>query len=84
MYDYTDPDTLLALGKAKMKEFHRECEDMALAKEAQRHQPGRTTATLNQAFSLFQILLLKGEKRFALRKKTAATAPTNRAATDQL
>jgi hypothetical protein len=74
---YYHPDNLLELGKAKMRERHREREALNLAREARKFQPRRIRPVLNPVASLFRLLALKLEKRSgfgrAIRAKATAT-----------
>jgi hypothetical protein len=63
MNGYYHPDIELEMEKAKRREFYREVERVALAKELLHRQPGRLRTAFNQVVSLFKRLALKLEKR---------------------
>ena len=54
-----NPDVLLELAKARIREFHQEAESRRLAKEARHYQPRQIRGAVKQAISLIRILLLK-------------------------
>ncbi len=66
-------DVRLELGKAKMRDFHRESEDAMLVKQSQRFQPGQTHMPSKETLILLKSVVLKIEKHFrsghALREK---------------
>jgi len=51
MSGYLHPHTLLDLGKAQMREYHREWDGLRLAQEARNCQPGPIRNALNQVVS---------------------------------
>jgi hypothetical protein len=76
MSSYFNSDTLLDLGKARMREFHQEREKVRLARQARSYQPGRIQIALNRVVSPFKRLALTLEQRVrlgrALRDKAIA------------
>ena len=64
MSDHCDPETLLRLGKSRMRDFQKEAEAIRLAEEARSHQPGRIRTILIPVIGLFKPLLLKLKNRF--------------------
>jgi hypothetical protein len=73
MSGYYSSNTLLDLGKNRMREFQEEQKAANLTREAQNFQPGPIRATLKQVASLFKPFVLKAENRFgrAIRKQVA-------------
>lgn len=58
------PDFLLEIGKARVREFHREREAINLAQKAQNLQQEPVKTPVNPVGYLFKPLILKMAKRF--------------------
>jgi hypothetical protein len=59
MINFYPTDMLLQLGKDKIREFHKECADIALAEAGRKYQPGRISATVSHAIRLLIPLIIK-------------------------
>ena len=69
MKDHYHPDVWLELGKARMREFHREQELANLVREARKSRPGRIKMLLDQVERLFTLLAGNLRKRFRIGRK---------------
>ena len=75
---YVDPDTMIALGKARMRDFHRERDADYLVLQARNFQPGRIRSAVNHVANFFMRLALPLEKRFGLGRSLRQKAATAR------